>query len=101
MYLEPVRTHFPDIATFTCQSYDALPAALREHRPTIVLAAKIGRQPFPREALVASPSVRWIQSTSAGINHLLPFGSGMRLTSARGIHDDVLAGCFRHQVLVR
>ena len=90
-YLEPVRTRFPDIATFTCQSYDALPAALREHQPTIVLAAKIGREPFPRQTLVDSSSVQWIQASSAGVDHLQPLRSGIQLTSARGVHDDVLA----------
>ena len=44
-------------ATFTCQSYDALPAALRR-APTDDCSCRQDRQAaFPREALVASPSV--------------------------------------------
>ena len=91
VYLDLVHIRFPDMATFTCESYDDLPAALQEHRPTVVLAAKIGKQPFPRETLVTNPSVQWIQATSAGVDHLVPFGSDIHLTSARGVHDDVLA----------
>jgi phosphoglycerate dehydrogenase-like enzyme len=89
VYLVPVRARFPDVVLESCRDYRDLEAALRDFHPSIVLAAKIGI-PFPRETLFSAPSLEWVQTASAGIDHLLPLNPRVTLTSASGIHDDVL-----------
>jgi phosphoglycerate dehydrogenase-like enzyme len=90
VYVGPVRARFPEAIVAVCRSYDALPAALQEHRPEIVLAAKI-RAPFPRQVLFDCPSLQWVQTVSAGVDHLLPLDPRVQVTSASGIHDEALA----------
>ena len=89
VYLEPVRARFPDVVLGSCRDYRDLEATLRDFRPSIVLAAKIGI-PFPRETLFSAASLEWIQTASAGVDHLLPLNPRVTVTSASGIHDEVL-----------
>ena len=89
VYLEPIRARFPDVVLESCRDYADLEAALRDFQPSIVLAAKIGA-PFPRETLFAAPSLEWVQTASAGVDHLLPLNPRVAVTSASGIHDEVL-----------
>ncbi|HEY7699577.1 MAG TPA: D-2-hydroxyacid dehydrogenase, partial [Vicinamibacteria bacterium] len=89
VYLDPIRRRFPDVVLESCRDYRDLEASLRDFRPAIVLAAKIG-VPFPRETLFSSPSVGWVQTASAGVDHLLPLDPRVTVTSASGIHDEVL-----------
>lgn len=89
VYLDPIRRRFPDVVLESCRDYRDLGGALRDFRPAIVLAAKIG-SPFPREMLLSCPSVEWVQTASAGVDHLLPLDPRVTVTSASGIHDEVL-----------
>lgn len=89
VYLEPIRRRFPDVDLRSCRSYGELEPALREFGPSIVLAARI-EAPFPREELFACPSLEWIQTASAGVDHLLPLEPRVVVTSASGVHDEVL-----------
>lgn len=89
VYLDAVRARFPDVTLESCRDYTDLEATLRDFRPSIVLAAKIG-VPFPRETLFSCPSLEWVQTASAGVDHLLPLSPRVTVTSASGIHDEVL-----------
>lgn len=90
VYAKPVLERFSDADVETCASYAELDALLAEHRPEIVLASKIGL-PFPRETLYSCPTLQWIQTVSAGVDHLLPIDPRVRVTSASGIHDEALS----------
>jgi len=89
VYLEPIRARFADVVLESCRDYSDLEATLRDFRPAIVLAAKIGI-PFPKETLFECPSLEWVQTASAGVDHLLPLNPQVMVTSASGIHDEVL-----------
>lgn len=89
VYLDPIRARFPDAVLGSCRDYRDLEATLRDFCPSIALAAKIG-VPFPREALFSCASLEWVQTASAGIDHLLPIDPRVVVTSASGIHDEVL-----------
>jgi phosphoglycerate dehydrogenase-like enzyme len=89
VYLNPIRARFPEMVLESCRDYRDLERTLRDFRPSIVLAAKIGA-PFPRETLLESPTLEWIQTASAGVDHLLPLNPRITVTSASGIHDEVL-----------
>ena len=91
IYATPIRARYPELALETCSSYEALGKVLRRFAPSVVLTGKIGA-PFPRELLLdATPSIEWMQCDSAGVDHLRPFSSRVRVTSASGIHDEALA----------
>ena len=89
VYLEPIRARFPDVVLESCRDSRDLEATLRDFHPSIVLAAKLG-VPFPRETLFSAPSLEWVQTASAGVDHLLPLDPRVTVTSASGIHDEVL-----------
>ena len=89
VYLEPIRARFPDVVLESCRDSRDLEATLRDFHPSIVLAAKIGA-PFPRETLFSALSLEWVQTASAGVDHLLPLDPRVTVTSASGIHDEVL-----------
>lgn len=90
VYLEPIRRRFPGIVLESCRSYGDLETTLREFQPDVLLAARIGT-PFPREALFSCASLDWVQTASAGVDHLLPIDPRVTVTSASGIHDEVLS----------
>jgi phosphoglycerate dehydrogenase-like enzyme len=90
VFAGPIRERAHGASVAECASYDDLERALAERRPSIVLASKLGR-PFPRDALFACPSLRWIQTASAGVDHLLPIDPRVIVTSASGVHDEVIA----------
>lgn len=49
---------------------------------------------FPLDGLSQARKLRWIQLTSAGVDHLCPAADSLRdvvITNARGIHADVMA----------
>ncbi len=89
VYLDPIRRRFPDVVLESCRDYRDLAATLRDFRPDVLLAAKIGA-PFPRETLLSCRSIEWLQTASAGVDHLLPLDPRVTVTSASGIHDEVL-----------
>ncbi len=89
VYSAPIRARFPDVVLESCRDYHDLEGALRAFRPSIVLAARIGA-PFPRETLFSCPSLEWVQTVSAGVDHLLPLDPRVTVTSASGVHDEVL-----------
>jgi phosphoglycerate dehydrogenase-like enzyme len=89
VYLDAIRLRFSDVVLESCRDYRDLEGALRDFSPSIVLAAKIGA-PFPRETLFSSSSLEWVQTASAGVDHLLPLNRRITVTSASGIHDEVL-----------
>ena len=57
----PVAAAHPDLAIHLCDSYEALPDLLAETRAEVVYTVRFAGTPrFPRQALLESPTVRWI-----------------------------------------
>lgn len=82
-----------DIARFVqCTSYEELPDLLSREKPEIALTFKIGRSPFPRQALLDCPSLKWIHAGGAGVDHLVPWNPDrLVVTNSSGIHGDIMA----------
>lgn len=86
-YLRLIRERLPDLAVIVEDRADALAEQIR-HAEVL-----LGWQ-FPLEALHAGRRLRWIQLTSAGVEHLLPAREQLRhvvVTNARGIHAALVA----------
>src|SRR5262249_20272529 len=91
-YRDFIQDRFPGLQLEICTDFVNAGDILRRVEPAIVLAAKSKRQTFPRDALVSAPSVRWIHSTSAGIDHLVPWDKKrLSVTNSRGLFGDAMA----------
>jgi phosphoglycerate dehydrogenase-like enzyme len=72
-YVPVLQRRFPDIAVEACTRYDALEEALAQFQPTVALGCKFEKKPWPRQSFFATPSLRWLSVTAAGIEHVTPF----------------------------
>ncbi len=72
-YRPVLERRFPDAPIAICTSYAELEATLAAFRPTIALGCKYEKKPWPRESFFASPSLRWLSVTAAGIEHVAPW----------------------------
>jgi phosphoglycerate dehydrogenase-like enzyme len=88
-----IRARFPDLQLIVCGTYSEAAEAVVRERPEIVLAYKTGSaEAFPREAILGTDSVKWIQASGAGIDHWTPWDPArVVLTNASGIHGDVMS----------
>jgi phosphoglycerate dehydrogenase-like enzyme len=90
---ERIHDRFPGLALSLCDNYETMAETVQRECPEVVLAFKVGTKGvFPREAVLATPSVKWIQASGAGIDHWTPWDPHrVTLTNASGIHGDVMA----------
>jgi hypothetical protein len=72
-FLPQLRARFPSVTFSACRSYADLPRSLAEVRPEIILAYKFEPGPFPRREILSSEGLLWLSSTSAGIDHVVPW----------------------------
>ncbi len=69
-----IQSRFPKLAITQVDTYGGLSDALDAADPNLFLGRKIGRsEPFPRERILAAPSLRWVHVTSIGADHYLPW----------------------------
>ena len=69
-----IQSRFPRLAITQVDKYADLSDALEAADPNLFLGRKIGRsEPFPRELILAAPSLRWVHVTSIGADHYLPW----------------------------
>lgn len=86
-----IEERFPDARLTIARSYDEVGDVLAAARPEIALAFKVGPRPFPRDAFLSTPTLRWVQASGAGIDHWTPWDpERITLTNASGIHGDIM-----------
>lgn len=89
---QQIAARHPDLAIATCETYEGLEAALAEHRPEAVFTIKFAGVPYPTEALLAAPALRWVHLGGVGFDHLLPWGrADLILTTSAGLQGDAMA----------
>lgn len=88
-----IRERYPDLELVTCDNYDAMAELVPSEKPEVVLAFKVGTSgTFPRDPILGTDSVKWIQASGAGIDHWMPWDPDrVFLTNASGIHGDVMS----------
>lgn len=72
-YVPVVEARFPGLQVESCTRYADLPAALERFQPTIALGCKFEKKPWPRDVFFASPSLKWLSVTAAGVEHVTPW----------------------------
>lgn len=87
------RRH-PDAGLVLCRDYDGLPAVLDSAGPEVMFGIRFaGGAGFPRAAIMASPTLRWVSVGGSGTDHLAPWDpSRLVVTNAAGVAAEVMAG---------
>jgi phosphoglycerate dehydrogenase-like enzyme len=87
-----IKQQFPDLPVTVCSRYRDVGGAIGEAKPEVALAFKVGPEPFPREAFLASSTLKWVQASGAGIDHWTPWDPRqVTITNASGVHGDLMA----------
>ncbi len=87
-----IRARHPEARLTVCTTYDGMAAAVAQARPDIAYTMVFERRSYPREALFAAPSLKWVHVAGAGINHLVPWDNGrVTVTNVGGVQDDSMA----------
>ncbi len=88
-----IKERFPNLPLLVSDNYDAMADMVAQERPEVVLAFKAGTAgTFPRDVILGTDSVKWIQASGAGIDHWTPWDpTRVSLTNASGIHGDVMS----------
>ena len=91
--LAPLRRRHPDAEISVCTDYPSLPRLLEEHRPDALYTVRFAGTPgFPRRAILAAPSLRWVSVGGSGTDHLTPWDpQRLTVTNAAGVGAPTMA----------
>ena len=91
--LEPLSRRHPDVELSLCTDYPSLPGLLEEHQPDALYTVRFAGTPgFPRPAILASPSLRWVSVGGSGTDHLAPWDPArLTVTNAAGVGAPTMA----------
>ncbi len=95
-----IRARHPDAEITVCTSYDGAAEAVKRSDPEIAYTMVFERTDYPREPILASPNLRWIHVSGAGVNHLAPWDTDkVTVSNVGGIQDEGMAQ-FAHARLI-
>jgi phosphoglycerate dehydrogenase-like enzyme len=88
-----LEKRLPDAAITCCRDYASLPAMLDRERPDVLYTVRFAGTPgFPRQAIAASLSLRWVSVGGSGTDHLAPWDpSRLIVTNAAGVGAETMA----------
>lgn len=95
-----ISERFPNYIIEQCGISSELPSCLSNFRPDVALTFKLDSHPFPKQALMNCPSLKWVHTSTTGVDHLLPFDSRIQLTNSANVHDEVLANYVIGSILI-
>lgn len=86
------ETH-PDLDVHSCDTYADLPALIERTRAEVVYSIRFDGTPrYPRQALVESPTVRWVSIGGSGTDHLGRWDpTHVTVTNSAGVAAGMLA----------
>ena len=86
------RRH-PGVNFVACDSYAALPDAITQTQAEVIYSVRFaGTVDFPREAVLNSPSVKWVSVGGSGTDHLQTWDTDrVTVTNAAGVAADMMA----------
>jgi phosphoglycerate dehydrogenase-like enzyme len=88
-----LRRRLPDFRIACCTDYAGLPQALTREAPDILYTVRFAGTPgFPRLAILACPSLRWVSVGGSGADHLAPWDpSRVTVTNAAGVGAETMS----------
>jgi phosphoglycerate dehydrogenase-like enzyme len=86
------ETH-PDLAVHACETYAGLPALIEQTGAEVVYSVRFDGTPrYPRQALVESPTVKWVSIGGSGTDHLGRWDpTRVTVTNSAGVAAGMLA----------
>jgi len=93
LILDILRRRLPDLLVCYCTDYAGLPQALARDAPDILYTVRFAGTPgFPRKAILACPSLRWVSVGGSGTDHLAPWDpSRLTVTNAAGVGAETMS----------
>ena len=92
LFLDLLEERFPSVELETCLNYADLPAALSRFQPEVLFAIKFEDRRYPRDPVIESPSLKWVNVGGAGVDHLTPWDpEKLVVTNGAGVASDVMA----------
>lgn len=91
--LAVLRETHPDLTVHGCDSYAALPELIGRVAAEVVYSVRFDGTPrYPRQALVESPTVKWVSVGGSGTDHLGHWNpERLTVTNAAGVAAGMLA----------
>jgi phosphoglycerate dehydrogenase-like enzyme len=91
--LEAIARRHPDVALATCRDYASMGDALARERPEAIYTVRFAGTPnYPRPAILAAPSVKWVAVGGSGTDHLIPWDmSKLTVTNSAGVAAEAMA----------
>jgi len=88
-----IRARLPDVSVGCCHDYASLPETLDRERPNVLFSIRFaGSAGFPRQAITASPTLRWVAVGGSGTDHLFPWDPlRLTVTHAAGVAAETMA----------
>ena len=87
-----LRARHPNVMIAAHDDYRRLAQAVAGCAPEVVYTCRFLPEPFPREALVQSPTVRWVSNAGSGCNHLIPWDPArVTVTNSAGVAAEAMA----------
>ena len=82
----------PAAEVASCTTYDGLAAALAAHRAEASFHIRFENKPYPMDAVLACPTMRWLAVGGVGVDHLAPWDPArLTVTNGAGINAEVMA----------
>jgi phosphoglycerate dehydrogenase-like enzyme len=93
MILDIVRRRHPTAAIACCTDYPSMPETIAREMPEVLFTIRFAGTPgFPRTAILAAPSLRWVSVGGSGTDHLAPWDPArLTVTNAAGVAADAMA----------
>jgi phosphoglycerate dehydrogenase-like enzyme len=93
MILDIVRRRHPAAAIACCTDYASMPETIAREMPEVLFTIRFAGTPgFPRAAILASSSLRWVSVGGSGTDHLAPWDPArLTVTNAAGVAADAMA----------
>lgn len=89
-FLELIERVAQEATIRVCTEWDRIDEMVEE--VDILLAFKFGFRPFPREMIVSASDLKWVQLSSAGIDHICPFDpEKLTVTNGSGVHGNLMS----------
>jgi phosphoglycerate dehydrogenase-like enzyme len=91
--LDVVAHRHPDLAVAVCRDYASMADVLAQERPEAVYTVRFAGTPnYPRTAMFAAPSLKWIAVGGSGTDHLMPWDPAkLTITNSAGVAAEMMA----------
>src|SRR5215510_9177976 len=93
MILDIVRLRHPAATIACCTDYASMPETNAREMPEVLFTIRFAGTPgFPRAAILASSSLRWVSVGGSGTDHLAPWDPArLTVTNAAGVGAPTMA----------